>query len=193
MVSEKRPIAQWVSSPDPVGRPARRKATVILRSIDDPWADWFHVHVGQVWTVEEFAAKVKVTLAQVEDWIKEGLPVLTLGDGGVRITETAVDEWVRSGAGHRRPDVPVIEQEWITIKQGARLTGLSYSSIRRAILRGDLSAKNAGNGAHRHYRILRADLDGWIRSLAAPAPAVPKSDIKGLIDRYFPSDKAADS
>lgn len=173
-------------------RPARRKPRFTYRSIDDPWMDGFWVHVGVVWTVEEFAEKIKVAVPQVEAWISEGLPVLRVGDGSVRITETAVDEWIRARGGEK-PRHALIEQEWLTIQQAAQLTGFSYSHIRRAVQRGDLPAMNLGNRSQRHYRIQRSALNDWMKSRPNPAPVLPRSDIQPLIDRYFAHKKVQDA
>lgn len=97
---------------------------------------------------EELAEKVKVTVAQVEAWIEEGLPVLRTGDGGVRITETASDDWARTGCGKEQSEQPPVRQEWLTIKQAARLTGLSYSHVRRAVLRVERTSRTARRGQH---------------------------------------------
>ena len=54
--------------------------------------------VGHVWTEEQFCELFQIDSQELQKHIAEGLPVLRLRDGSVRITETAVDEFLR---GHR--------------------------------------------------------------------------------------------
>jgi len=54
--------------------------------------------VGQVWTEEEFCELFQIDSQELQKHIADGLPVLRLRDGSVRITETAVDEFL---TGHR--------------------------------------------------------------------------------------------
>jgi len=57
-----------------------------------------------------------------------------------------------------------VSAEYLTIKQVASVLKTSYSYIYSAITSGDLPALNLGSHEHGCYRVLRSDLDEWVRS-----------------------------
>lgn len=79
--------------------------------------------------------------------------------------EGKLDEAVQS---RNQPDA-----EYVSIKRAAKITSLSYSHIRRAILAGELTASNNGGPAHPIYRIARKDLVEWMKRKRAGAESRP--------------------
>ena len=49
----------------------------------------------EVWTGQQFCEVFQVTPDDLDDWIGQGLKVLPCRDGSVRITRTALNEFVR--------------------------------------------------------------------------------------------------
>lgn len=77
-------------------------------------------------------------------------------------------------------------QEFLTIEQAASMTAISSSHLRRAIKSGELPASNVSKAAHPIWRIARKDLTTWLETKKGGITVIPpKSEIKGLIDRYF--------
>lgn len=56
------------------------------------------------------------------------------------------------------------------IKEVAEQLGVSPSTVRNLILRGDLAAIDLGLGSHRNFRVSEADLEAFRRSRIAPPP-----------------------
>ena len=66
--------------------------------------------------------------------------------------------------------------DFVSMKNAAVVTGLSYSHIRRAVLSGELSASNNGTSSHPIYRIARTDLNAWMeRKKGGTANILPAS------------------
>ncbi len=77
--------------------------------------------------------------------------------------------------------------DYSSIKQAARITGLSDSHIRRAVVAGELSASNIGSSAsHPIYRIALKDLHEWMNNKKGGNRVPPKSKLKELINRHLP-------
>jgi len=104
----------------------------------------------------------------------------TPGETTLQRIEAKVDLLVARTVGTQR--------EWYSIKQAADASGLSPTTIRRAIKSGALKAHNPSGSFQRPtYRIHRADLDTFMQKHAAgasvlPPPATFKRKIKS---RYF--------
>ena len=76
--------------------------------------------------------------------------------------------------------------EYLTVKQAARFTALSESSIRRAIGSGSLPASNLGSASQPTWRIARVDLETWMNSKKGGDSKVPpNSELKDLIRRHL--------
>jgi excisionase family DNA binding protein len=77
--------------------------------------------------------------------------------------------------------------DYSSIKQAARITGLSDSHIRRAVVSGELPASNIGSSAsHPIYRIALKDLHDWMNNKKGGNRVPPKSKLKELIHRHLP-------
>lgn len=78
--------------------------------------------------------------------------------------------------------------EWFTVKHAAATTSLSVTTIRRAILRGELQASNIGSTKRPTWRISRTDLNEWMeRKKGETAVAIPPhSEMSSLVDRHLP-------
>ena len=88
-----------------------------------------------------------------------------------------------------QPQIPHLKRviDFLSIKDAAGLTSLSYSHVRRAVLSGELPASNIGSTRHPVYRIARKDLAEWMeRKKGGNLKVPPKSELKELKDRYFP-------
>ena len=77
--------------------------------------------------------------------------------------------------------------EYASINQAARITGLSNSHVRRAVVAGELPASNIGSASHPTYRIALKDLHDWMNKKKGGTVKVPpKSFIDDLIQRHLP-------
>jgi excisionase family DNA binding protein len=77
--------------------------------------------------------------------------------------------------------------EFVSIRQAARLTGLSSSHVRRAVVSGELPASNVGSAARPTYRISRTDMEDWMnRKRGGTTSVPPRSERRKLIDRHLP-------
>jgi excisionase family DNA binding protein len=117
------------------------------------------------------------------------LPVKCVDDSGVPYyLESEVDgflaAWLRQA---RKPKEPAQEPEWLSVQQAAAVTGLSEATIRRAITTGELRPANNGGTKRPLWRIKRQDLLAWMEAKKGPGGAAvpPKSELRGLVDRYF--------
>jgi len=72
---------------------------------------------------------------------------------------------------------PAPEQEWFSIEEVARMTGLSDDHMRRHVTSGLLPVSNQGTYDKPYYRIHRRDVDEWMtkrRESPSPAPRKKK-------------------
>ena len=76
--------------------------------------------------------------------------------------------------------------DYSSIKQAARITFLSDSHIRRAVVAGELPASNIGSASHPIYRIALKDLHEWMNNKKGGNRVPPKSKLKELIHRHLP-------
>jgi excisionase family DNA binding protein len=86
----------------------------------------------------------------------------------------------------RRQTGPEIDQRYLSIRQAATHTGLSYSHVRRAVLSGELPASNVGSASHPVYRIDRGELANWLEKKKGGSRLPPKSTLKELVKRHLP-------
>lgn len=78
------------------------------------------------------------------------------------------------------------QAEYLSIQQAAEFSSLSATKIRRAIKSRQLPASDIGTAAHPHYRIAKTDLYSWMEKNKGGNPVPPKSELAGLVKRYFP-------
>jgi hypothetical protein len=96
-----------------------------------------------------------------------------------------IEKMIADGLDRLERAVSLPDPEYVSILRAAEITSLSYSHIRRAILADDLPAANVGSPAHPIYRIARTDLIAWMERKKGGSNDPPKSQVRGLIDRYF--------
>lgn len=80
----------------------------------------------------------------------------------------------------------VAQADYLSIKEAAGVTRLSYSHVRRAVLAGELPASNVGSESHAIYRIARSDLATWMNTKKGGSRLPPKSTLKELVKRHLP-------
>lgn len=61
------------------------------------------------------------------------------------------------------------EQAWFSLRDAARYTGFSVSSIRKAVALGHLPKKTVPLSGQKSVRIRREHLDAWIEGNPLPA------------------------
>lgn len=144
--------------------------------------------VGQVWTTPAFCAHFDCTPADLEAWLRDGLQVLTAADGTIRITETAVDDFVRGrpaepptacdmnpgsvprprGATVRSAD----DQPDLTVAQAMAEVGCSRGMVYKLCKAGQLPHRRVGS----QYRISREGVAAYLRLTAVYVrPTTPPS------------------
>lgn len=112
---------------------------------------------------------------------KECLPVVQDHVRALQRIETKLDRALT------RQESDGTESEYVSIKRAARITGLSGSHIRRAVLSGDLPASNTGGSLRPVYSIARKDLAAWMeKKKGGTAIVPPKSTLKELVQRHLP-------
>ncbi len=142
----------------------------LFRRQEVTWEEWEREIQGEMnrWMVHDLEREVAV-----------------LGDGGeaemlVRLERI---EGKLDGVAEKSNPVP----DYSSIKQAARITGLSDSHIRRAVVAGELPASNIGSSAsHPIYRIALKDLHAWMDNKKGGSRVPPKSKLKELINRHLP-------
>ena len=79
------------------------------------------------------------------------------------------------------------DADYLSIKDAAALTGLSSTTIRRAIKSSTLPASDLGTLAHSHYRIARSDLTAWMEKNRGGnnVPPQPQRIKRKVKSRYF--------
>jgi len=140
--------------------------------------------MGRTWTVEAFAAEVGVDVEQVRAWIERGLGVLPLLDGSVRITETAVDEFVERCRRQRCSENLPAEIPHAALalpSDESEPTHPTWHEDGRLVW-GNVVLREYGNGAANQILILEAfERQSWPPAInnpfAKPEPSgKPKSD-----------------
>ena len=78
-----------------------------------------------------------------------------------------------------------IDEQYVSIKRAAEITALGETTIRRAVLSGDLPASLKGQ--HKSiYRIAKADLVEWMARGKDDGPVLPgRSALQALIDKHL--------
>jgi len=86
--------------------------------------------VGKVWTTaEQFCQDFKIEREDLDQWIASGLRVCACRDGSVRITETAVDEFVQGRN---------VESPYLTVEEAAVYLRTTVKGIYAFVERGRL-------------------------------------------------------
>jgi len=140
--------------------------------------------VGRVWTEEQFCELFQIDAQELQRHMADGLPVLRLKDGSVRITETAVDEFL-AGHGHEREERMVAVLENISASQKrladhlapapsdivdtpyiARHLGCTTQWIAQMVRSGDIprGCIVPGSGKGRQWKFYRCRIEEWLAS-----------------------------
>lgn len=145
---------------------------------------WGKKGVGRVWTPTTFCEQFACSHEDLERWVSEGLRVLELADGDIRITETAVDDFLRNGGSISSPapngteDKPPTrtgtkneQVSDLTPILAAREIGCSRSQVYKLMRAGELAYRRVG----RAYRISRESVADFKTRNSAPShpPAPP--------------------
>lgn len=78
--------------------------------------------------------------------------------------------------------------EWLSVAQVAEISGLSDTTVRRAIGRGELAASNMGGERRPVWRIAQQELAAWMEMKRGGTKAVPPGgELDDLVKRYFGS------
>ncbi len=135
--------------------------------------------VGRVWTPEQFCEEFDIGRDDLERWVQQGLQVLKLASGDFRVTETAVDEFVRvcgplpPPARQVADTVPPLRppEADMTPIQAAAEIACSRSQVYKLMRAGELAHRRVGRG----YRISRVSVSEYKRrhSTQARPPAPP--------------------
>lgn len=149
--------------------------------------------VGDLLTAEQLIERWHISEEQYQQLLKSGLPIIRFEDGTVRHPGPAVNNWLRRVAEPRRKRLkladgqdsaegPPAAKGWCDIREAARLSGRSITTIRRDINGGTLRAHVVGRGRRRRsFRIRQADLDAYIEASQAEPPdppAVPTTPVR---------------
>ena len=105
---------------------------------------------GSVWTTEEFCAAFKVDEAALHLWIEKGLAVLTCPDGSLRITHSAVTDFLQRQS---------IISPYYTADEAASYLKTTKKAVYNLVERRKLR-KLPGS---RRLRFTKEDLDSYIR------------------------------
>ena len=140
---------------------------------------WGQKGVGQIWTAEEYCRQFNLAKRDLELQIEKGLSVMQLTDGTIRITETAVDDFIRGMNGngdgaylavianslkrladHVDPPPPdIIGTDYIADKLGCTLVWVAKMAA------GGIIPKNCivpGTGIGKPWKFYRSRIDPWI-------------------------------
>jgi excisionase family DNA binding protein len=110
-----------------------------------------------------------VCIQDLKDWIREEIRQLA-------------DHFGREFKEHAgQPSL-----EYLSVKQAARVTGLSECRIREALNRHELAASNIGSDLRPVYRIARADLDKWLEVRRSGGPSFARAELRALVEKQLP-------
>ena len=132
--------------------------------------------VGKVWTVDEFRQLFGLTERDFQNQIQRGLRVMEVGDGTLRITETAVDDFLRGGVGgdviatiaaslkriadHFDPPPPdIVDSTYIADKLGCTKVWVARMATEKQI---PPSCIVPGTGFGKPWKFYRSRIDPWI-------------------------------
>jgi excisionase family DNA binding protein len=82
--------------------------------------------------------------------------------------------------------VALLDETYVSIKRTAKITGLSDSHIRQAVISGDLPASNVGTTKRPVYRIGKADLAAWLEGRKGRGRPLGRPALRALIDEQLP-------
>jgi excisionase family DNA binding protein len=79
------------------------------------------------------------------------------------------------------------QSEYLSIKDAAKVAGLSPTKIRREVKAGRLLASDTGTASHPHYRIARSDLQAWMEKNKGGTEAPPRNPVfkRKIKSRFF--------
>ncbi len=138
-----------------------------------------HKGVGRVWTAREYCELFGLSEKDLEQQIREGLKVMHLSDGTIRISETATDEFIRglNGGGDGAylaviadslkrladhfipPPADIIGTDYIADKLGCTKVWVAKMAAEGMIPK---SAIVAGTGVGKPWKFYRSRIDSWI-------------------------------
>lgn len=138
-----------------------------------------HKGVGRVWTPEEYCQFFNLTERDLQQHIERGLRVMQVADGTMRITETAVDEFIRGAGGgvggevvvlianslnrianHFDPPPPdIVDTEYIAKKLDVTKVYVAQMALDGRIPRNCI-VPGTGNG--KVWKFYRSRVDPWI-------------------------------
>jgi excisionase family DNA binding protein len=113
---------------------------------------------------------ITVGLQELKDWIR----------GEIR---QLADHFGREFREQSRQPAP----EYLSVKQAARIMGLSIKRIREAVIRREMAASNIGSEARPVYRIARGDLEKWLEERKRGGPSPARAELRAIVERYFPN------
>lgn len=165
----------------------------------------FELGDGKRWYYERiisFMSAVRQALAAIDDSVSPDLPPFMLEPAAVaRFFRIPLEDlnWQGNSASQVAQmltriedkldaviEQPACEPDYCSIKQAAKITGLSDSHMRRAIRSGELPASNAGTQFRPAWRIARKDLDDWLEKKKGGHSVPPRSKLKELVNRHLP-------
>lgn len=138
-----------------------------------------HKGVGQVWTADECCQQLGISYEQLNQFIEEGLRVMRLADGSVRVTETAVDQFIAGVGGgvggdviatiaaslkriadHFDPPPPdIIGTDYIADRLGCTVVWVAKMASEGKIPKNCIVP---GTGIGKPWKFYRSRIDHWI-------------------------------
>jgi len=132
-----------------------------------------HKGVGRVWTADEYCQLCGISREQLNEQIEKGLEVMRLADGTIRITETAVDQFIAGDAiivqvanaltriaNHFDPPPPdVVDTTYIADKLGCTKVWVAKMAAEGMIPKNCIVP---GTGIGKPWKFYRSRIDPWI-------------------------------
>jgi len=132
-----------------------------------------HKGVGRVWTADEYCQLCGISREQLNEQIEKGLEVMLLADGTIRITETAVDQFIAGDAiivqvanalpriaNHFDPPPPdVVDTTYIADKLGCTKVWVAKMAAEGMIPKNCIVP---GTGIGKPWKFYRSRIDPWI-------------------------------
>jgi excisionase family DNA binding protein len=95
-------------------------------------------------------------------------------------------DWLAGEIGRLVEQTRQSTPAYLSIKQAARMTCLSETRIRQAILRHEMAARNIGSEQRPVYRIARSDLDKWLEGRKSCGPSLARAELRALVEKLLP-------
>jgi len=155
----------------------RRVSDDVVMSDDDGTLEFVKLAgrkgVGQIWSADEYCQRFGISREQLNQQIEEGLKVMRLADGSLRITETAVDQFIAGDAivvqvanaltriaNHFDPPPPdKVDSGYIAKKLGCSKVWAARMAAEGRIPR---SCIVPGTGDGKLWKFYRSRIDQWI-------------------------------